>query len=252
MSDRASTGSPADRSPGGGAAGGRQTGAAADGGIPDIPSPDFPIPDVPIPEGPAPPAAAAAPLDAAEAARRAEEAELGRRFRSGDELALEDAYRRYAGSVYARCLRQLGDVGEAQDVTQVVFVAAWRGRDGYRPDEAPLGAWISGIARYKIADAWALRERRRRELAAAGVLSLRPTPARQGVAEEVSGRLAVLDQLAALGEPQRTVMELAVFADLTHQQIAARLEMPLGTVKSHLRRSLLRMRRRLEVDGEAL
>lgn len=181
-----------------------------------------------------------------------DEDDLGRRFRDGDERALEAAYQRYSGAVYARSLRQLGDVGEAQDVTQVVFVAAWRGRDGYRPDEAPLGAWISGIARYKIADAWAARERRRRELAAAGVLSLRPGPVRPGVAEEVSGRLAVLDQLAGLGEPQRTVMELAVFADLTHQQIAARLQMPLGTVKSHLRRSLLRMRRRLEVDGGAL
>lgn len=199
----------------------------------------------------APPAAAAEPRDP-DSTASAEEAELGRRFRAGDERALEAAYRRYAGSVYARGLRQLGDVGEAQDVTQVVFVAAWKGREGYRPDEAPLGAWISGIARYKIADAWAQRERHRRELAAAGVLSLRPSPARQGVADEVSGRLAVLDQLSTLGEPQRTVMELAVFADLTHQQIAARLQMPLGTVKSHLRRSLLRMRRRLEVEGEAL
>ncbi len=188
---------------------------------------------------------------AAATAGGTDERELAQRFAAGDEQALEVAYHRHAGGVYARSLRQLGDETEAQDVVQLVFVAAWRGRSGYDPDEAALGAWISGIARHKVADAWAQRERRRRELHAAGVLSLRPASARQEVGEEVAGRLAVLEQLDTLDEPRRTIMHLAVFADLTHAQIAARLGMPLGTVKSHLRRGLQSMRSKVEVDREA-
>lgn len=169
-------------------------------------------------------------------------------LQAGVETALEEVYRRFAPAVYSRARRQLQDDGEAEDVTQAVFVAVWRNREGFRPGEGALGAWISGIARHKIADAWLLRERRRRELEAAGVVSLRPGRGPVEPQDEVTGRLAVLAELGQLGEPQRSVLCLALFEDLTHVQIAARMDLPLGTVKSHLRRGLQRMRDRREAQ----
>jgi RNA polymerase sigma factor (sigma-70 family) len=179
--------------------------------------------------------------------------EIGRRFAGGDEQALALAYRRWAGQVHGMAVRAFGPGPDAEDVTQQTFVSAWTGRAGYRPEKGPLPAWLVGVCRHKIADTWARRERQRRE-AEAAVSDARAgrAPVTAGVDTAVADRLLVLDELDLLGQPQRGIIELAFFEDLTHAQIADRTGIPLGTVKSHIRRTLERLRTRLEVDGAAL
>ncbi|MEU6979792.1 MULTISPECIES: sigma-70 family RNA polymerase sigma factor [unclassified Streptomyces] len=159
----------------------------------------------------------------------------------GDESCLAAAYHRWGRLVHALATRALGDPREAEDITQQVFVAAWRGRAGFRPERGTLPAWLTGIARRKIADALTARTRRT-ELAAALGAALEHEDRPEAEPERVLDRIVVTEQLARLPRVQRDVLALAYFADLTQAQIADRTGLPLGTVKSHARRGLLRMR----------
>ncbi len=122
-----------------------------------------------------------------------------------------------------------------------------------RPDRARLPAWLVGITRHTVADAHEARSRVRRSEEAAATTA--PDPGRAASEDTDVGRVAdrvlLTEELRRLGDPGRTILELAFFRDLTHVQIAEELGLPLGTVKSHVRRSLIRLRDRLEVDGAA-
>jgi RNA polymerase sigma-70 factor (ECF subfamily) len=179
-------------------------------------------------------------LDAADRA-------MARELAAGDPTALRAAFNRYGGLVHAIALRRLGVPQDAEDVTQQVFVRAWRGRAGLDPERGALGAWLVGITRRQITDRLALR-RRDLELAdRVGRLSFGPPPS--PAPDSVVEALAVADELNHLRDQVGTVMRLAFFDDLTHQQIAALTGLPLGTVKSHLRRGLERLRGQWQKEG---
>ncbi|MFJ5547643.1 sigma-70 family RNA polymerase sigma factor [Streptomyces sp. NPDC093225] len=174
-----------------------------------------------------------------------------------DEHCLGEAYRRWGGLVHALAARALGDAREAEDVTQQVFLAAWRGRAGYRPERGPLAGWLVGIARKKTADALSARTRRNALLVAATAAHLTeagPTGTDHGGPDAVLDRLTLDRELARLPYEQRRVLALAYLCDLTQVQVAQHTGLPLGTVKSHVRRGLGRLRRGLEPaarDGSA-
>jgi RNA polymerase sigma-70 factor (ECF subfamily) len=174
--------------------------------------------------------------------------ELAERFRLGDELALREAYDRYGRAVAHLALSVLANVPDAEDVTQLVFVAAWQGRDTLDPDRGSLLGWLLGIGRRKVIDQ--LRERGRQDRSADAVRRHLPSStAGEEEADEVAERLLVADEMARLSDDQRRVLTLAFYDDLSDQQIAAVARLPLGTVKSHLRRGLARLRHRWEVDS---
>ncbi len=179
--------------------------------------------------------------------------ELVRGFLAGDEACLAAVYRRWSALVHTLAWRSLGDVKEAEDVTQQVFLAVWCGRRGYRPERGPLAGWIVGIARHRIADALAARTRRCRLVAAADSWPALADPADDRF-EGALDRVVVRAEFAKLASAQQRVLRLAFYEDLSQSQIAERTGWPLGTVKSHARRGLYRLRRELEVafDAEAV
>lgn len=174
---------------------------------------------------------------------------LGASFRAGAPDAVREAYARYAALVYTLALRSLGSVSEAEDVTQQVFVSAWRSRSRFDPGRAELGAWLVGITRHTVADAHERRARERRTVDAAATHA--PEVVDEGLAGRVVDQVLVAQAMAELGSPQREILELAFYRDLTHSQIAAATGLPLGTVKSHIARGLRRMRARMEGGHDA-
>ncbi|MCP3754253.1 RNA polymerase sigma factor [Streptomyces sp. TBY4] len=173
-------------------------------------------------------------------------ARLAAGFAAGDEECVAAVYRRWRPLVHALARRALGDEREAEDVTQQVFLAAWRGRGGYRPGPGGLGAWLTGITRHKVADALEARTRRARAVAAAARVCAQVRPEPEPGPERAVERVLLLGELARLPSAQQRVLRLAFYADLTQSQIADRTGLPLGTVKSHMRRALHVLRQSLE------
>jgi RNA polymerase sigma factor (sigma-70 family) len=172
------------------------------------------------------------------------EDDLAALLAAGSRDALSEAYRRWSPLVHTIALRSLGDRHDAEDVTQQVFVSAWNGRHSLRPDQGSLAAWLVGITRHRIADVRTQRFRAHRNLAAV---------ASQTIAEsfgphdnDCADRLLLADELQRMGDPRGTVLRMAFIEDRPHDEIARHLDLPLGTVKSHVRRGLIQLRNRLK------
>ena len=177
-----------------------------------------------------------------------DDAALARAFQNGDERALAAAYARWSPLVFTIAVRSLANAADAEDITQKVFIGAWRGRARFDPNRSRLPAWLIGITRHVIADAHEARSRQRRiEQALAATIP----PHRADDSITVVNRVLVGDEIDRLEPVPRQVMRLAFFHDLTQAQIADHLGLPLGTVKSHMRRSLTRLRARLEVSDDS-
>ena len=166
-------------------------------------------------------------------------------FVRGDDDALRRAYDEYGRLVYSFCARSL-DSERAKDVTQEVFLSAWRARERYNPEKGRLGAWLMGIARNRVIDNVRSEKRHSDRRADEDSVDL----STEAEVERTSDQMLVADALRELPERSREVITLAYFHDLTHPQIAERTNIPLGTVKSDIRRGLARIRRHLETQHD--
>jgi RNA polymerase sigma-70 factor (ECF subfamily) len=165
-------------------------------------------------------------------------------LRAGDRDALAEVYHRWSTLVHSIALRSLGNHHDAEDVTQQVFVSAWRSRESLRPGVGSLPGWLAAITRRRCADLHAAKSRDRRNALAVAQVSERDTGPPES--DLVTDRVVIAQELAELGDPRATVIRLAVIEGRTHEDVAAHLGLPLGTVKSHVRRGLLHLRNRLK------
>ena len=163
--------------------------------------------------------------------------------------ALSECYRLWGALILGIATRALGSRTDAEDVTQQVFVAAWKSRGTLRPSESALPAWLIGIARHRVADEYARRARATRVTQAVAANTVRGSDVEgRDTVDRVVDRVMLREAVEQLPEPRRTVLHLAYVEDRTQEDIAKQLDLPLGTVKSHMRRGLLRLRQDLR-DG---
>ncbi|KQT89305.1 hypothetical protein ASG49_16105 [Marmoricola sp. Leaf446] len=178
--------------------------------------------------------------------------DLATALRDGRHDALEELFDRWSPLVHSLAWQALRDPHEADEVTQLVFVSAWRSRETLRPSDTALPAWLVGICRHRIADRFADRSRESRRLArmASEEDVLEADRVEVLGTEQFLEALTMEEALGALPEPRQTVVRLAFLEDQTHAEISRRLGLPLGTVKSHVRRGLLQLRDRLAVSHD--
>jgi len=172
-----------------------------------------------------------------------DDSSLWARSRGGDEDAFGLLFERHARAIYNFCFRRTGDWAAAEDLLSIVFLEAWRRRDTELPPEKVL-PWLYGIATNVV------RNRRRSERRYASALARVPRPrVEPGFAERADSRLddeaqmrRVLASISGLPRHEQDVFVLCAWFELSYDDAALALGIPVGTVRSRLSRARARLR----------
>jgi RNA polymerase sigma-70 factor, ECF subfamily len=167
-------------------------------------------------------------------------ARLMERVRARDVDAFEQLYDGYHRLVFGIALRIANDAALAEDITQSIFLKLWTAPEAFR--EGNFAGWLSRVARNRALDA--VRSRANQPKAEIPV----DIPAEATTDATVFARIdaqRVRGALSLLSEEQRAPIEMGFFAGVTHEEIALRTGIPLGTIKTRIRTGLRRMREAL-------
>jgi RNA polymerase sigma-70 factor (ECF subfamily) len=180
---------------------------------------------------------------------QATDAELWRLAVDGDPDAFGFLFERHARAVYNYLFRRTANWSLAEDLTSVVFLEAWRKRADVTLDGDLALPWLLGVATN------VLRNRRRSQWRYRGALQRLPRERGEDFAEDTDARIdderrmrAVLRSVGLLPRHEQEVLALCAWAELSYEEAAAALGVPVGTVRSRLSRARARMR---ELAGES-
>ncbi|HEY5623985.1 MAG TPA: sigma-70 family RNA polymerase sigma factor [Gammaproteobacteria bacterium] len=171
------------------------------------------------------------------------------RIASGDETAVAECIDRYGGLVWSVARRWSNNVADAEDTVQEIFLELWKSAPRYKPSAGSEAVFITTIARRRTIDQLRASERRPRteEFDESSIAEFSEHTADQGMiaAEAEIAKRAV----AELDEGQQQILLMGVVQGMTHSEISSATGKPLGTVKTHMRRGLARVRELLEQDA---
>jgi len=174
---------------------------------------------------------------------------LMQQLAGGDEAALDQLYTATVGSVYGRALRITGNSADAEEVTCDVYREVWLKAKQFDPQRGTPIQWLMVIARSRALDCSRRRRAHLQGLHVASALHQRDVaPATDELLHQYEMVPALRATLLQLSSVQARVVGLAFFDGLTHREIAEAARLPLGTVKSHLVRALLILRKALTTE----
>lgn len=169
---------------------------------------------------------------------------LMQRICSHDKQALADLYDRYGALVHGLSVRVLNDDGRlAQEVTQDTFLKIWHQADQWDPERGKLTTWMLTIARRTAIDLLR-KEQRRPEISPGEFDDVLGVVGQGSLVDDPrwhDGRL-IRELLRHLPDEQKQAIELAFYYDMSHTEVAERLDLPLGTVKTRIRLGLQKLK----------
>ena len=164
------------------------------------------------------------------------------RVASGDRHAFEEIYRRTSTKLYGVCLRILSDQGEAEDALQSAYVSLWQHAGRYEAARAAPMTWLITLARNRAID----RLRATRAMMAAPIAAMDeradPAPIASDLIEATGETRRLQVCLEGLDHGDADFIRAAFFEGSTYAELATRAGLPLGTLKSRVRRALLKLR----------
>jgi len=176
---------------------------------------------------------------------------LVRSIAGGDQLALHALYERANRPVYTLIMRITASRETAEELTLDVFHDVWRRASGYDPANGTVLGWIMNQARSRAIDKVRFEQRKKRTAPQSDALPADEPLAAQDVLEARQKNGALRAALLQLAPGERQAIEAAFFSGLTHAEAAARLDQPLGTVKTRIRSGLLKLRRALRARRDS-
>ena len=159
---------------------------------------------------------------------------------AGDQGALRGLYERYGRMIHSIAFRITADAQAAEECTQDVFMALWRSAASFDPARSRASTWLCAIARNRALDA--ARAGARRPTPHEDVPEVGAAPDTADIVTQADAAVHVAEAMAKLPPTQFDVLQLAYFDGLSQSEIASRLGVPLGTVKSRMRLAMDRMR----------
>lgn len=173
------------------------------------------------------------------------------RMRAGDEHALAELYDRYTPLLFSMAHRIVRSAPDAEEVVQQTWAQVWKDSAQHDPRRGSVAAWLVTVTRSRALDMYrSLASRQRAEEGVATIpVALPDDPRSAATRRQLGDRVrAALGKLEPL---QRQVLEIAYFEDLSQSEVATRLDVPLGTVKTWTRSGLQRLRQLLPQEDWA-
>lgn len=173
------------------------------------------------------------------------------RIAAGDATAVDECLDRYGGLVWSLARRHLRQHADAEDAVQEIFIEIWRNAARFDPNIASEATFITMIARRRLID----RQRKQSRRIAAHSMEedvVASVPSEQSRIDSDDDAERARRYMGKLRVEEQRVLELALFQGMSQSQISETAGLPLGTVKTHARRGLIRLRQMLAADADPL